>query len=57
MNKALLYVVGFIGVTAAAVVLYVLAQDVFDISQRSIAVGSPSHPLEYLAWDARSVRS
>ena len=41
MNKALVYVVGFLGAVFAAIILQVLAQDEFGISQESIVVDSP----------------
>jgi hypothetical protein len=40
MNKPLVYVAAFFGAVLAAVVLQVLVQDEFGISQESIVVGS-----------------
>jgi len=40
MNTALIYIVGFLGAVITAVILHMLAQDEFDISQESIVVGS-----------------
>ena len=40
MNRALVYLVGFIGAAFAAVVLLVLGQDVFDVSSESIVDNS-----------------
>ena len=40
MNRALVYLVGFIGAAFAAVVLLVLGQNVFDVSSESIVDNS-----------------
>jgi hypothetical protein len=40
MNKALAYVAGLIGAVLTAVILHVLAQREFNISQESIVLGS-----------------
>ena len=38
MNKALVYVVGFIGAVGAALILYVLVRDGLGVSRHSIVV-------------------
>ena len=40
MNRALVYLVGFIGAAFTAVVLLVLGQNVFDVSSESIVDNS-----------------